>query len=75
MKKASTEFFNERPFCELISATITEFDEFLNRMRPVGVALPFEEIEFATIEEKMVIDLTIKVLQNRQVQFEAEAPE
>lgn len=68
----TNEFFNERPFCELISATITEFDEFLNRTHPAGT--PFEEIEFRAIEEKMVIDLTLKVLQNRQVQFAATAP-
>ncbi|OPX88000.1 MAG: hypothetical protein A4E53_02157 [Pelotomaculum sp. PtaB.Bin104] len=65
--QVSTEFFNELPFCEIISATITEFDEFLGRKQPCGVKVPFEEFEFKTIEEKMVIDLTIKVLQKSQV--------
>lgn len=66
--QVSTEFFNELPFCELVSATITEFDEFLGRKRPPGyVKIPFEELEFRKIEEKMVIDLTLKVLQKRQV--------
>ncbi|MDD4169676.1 MAG: hypothetical protein PHD36_05380 [Desulfotomaculaceae bacterium] len=69
--QVSTEYFNELPFCELISATITEFDEFLCRKRPHGVKVPFEEFEFRMIEEKMVIDLTLKVLQKRQVAIAA----
>lgn len=63
----SSEFLNERPFCELVSSSITEFDEFLNRRRPDDVKLPFEEKEFIQIEEKMVISLQISVLQNRLV--------
>lgn len=62
-----TENFNELPFCELIRATIFEFDEFIGRQRPHHDNLPFEEKYFKTIEEKMVIELTLKVLQNRQV--------
>jgi len=63
----SSEFFNERPFCELIKSRIVEFDEYVNRTRPEGVELPFEEKEFTQIEEKMVVYLTLKILQNRQV--------
>ncbi|AOY78383.1 hypothetical protein BJL90_14570 [Clostridium formicaceticum] len=63
----STEFFNELPFCELISSRIVEFDEFLNRKRPEKSKLPFEEKYFDKIEEKMVIFVTLKVLQNQQV--------
>lgn len=63
----TSEPFNELPFCELISAQITEFDEFINRRRPAGVTLPFEEREFRVIEEKMVIAITLKVLQKQQV--------
>lgn len=62
-----TENFNELPFCELINATIFEFDEFIDRRRPDHGNLPFEEKYFSQIEEKMVIELTIKLLQNRQV--------
>jgi len=65
----STEFFNEFPFCELISARIVEFDEFLNRKHPSST--PFEEREFRKIEEKMVIFITLKILQNRQVTIPA----
>ena len=62
-----TENFNELPFCELITARIFEFDEFVGRRRPHHDNLPFEEKFFTKIEEKMVIELTIKLLQNRQV--------
>lgn len=63
----STEFFNELPFCELISSRIVEFDEFLHRERPHNTKLPVGEKLFTKIEEKMVITLTLKILQNRQV--------
>jgi len=63
----STEFFNELTFCELISAKIVEFDEFLHRERPHHMHLPVGEKVFRKIEEKMVIAITLKVLQNRQV--------
>jgi len=63
----STEEFNELPYCELIRAEIIELDEALN---PTGFDhkyMPFEERRFKKIEEKMVLYLTIKLLQNRQV--------
>lgn len=66
-----TEFFNELPFCDLISASIFEFDEFIGRERPHNADLPFEEKFFRKLEEKMVIELTLKVLQNRQVEIPA----
>lgn len=62
-----TENFNELPFCDLVSASIYEFDEFIGRHRPHHDNLPFEEKYFRDIEEKMVIELTLKLLQNRQV--------
>lgn len=62
-----TEHFNELPFCELISANIFEFDEFIDRRRPHHDDLPFEEKFFKEIEEKMVVQITLKLLQNRQV--------
>lgn len=64
-----TENFNELPFCELIRARIFEFDEFIGRERPHDMDFPFEEKVFKKIEEKMVIELTLKVLQNRQVEI------
>ncbi len=62
-----TENFNDLPFCDLISANIYEFDEFIGRQRPHHDNLPFEEKYFKVIEEKMVVELTLKLLQNRQV--------
>jgi len=61
----SFEYFNELPFCELISSNITEFDEYLNRT-PVSGG-PFEERTFTDFDEKMVIMLRLKILQNQQV--------
>jgi hypothetical protein len=63
--QVSTEFFNELPFVELVSSTIIEYDEYINRAPVPGG--PFEEQEFTVVEEKMVIYLTLKVLQNQQV--------
>jgi len=63
--QCSFEFFNELPYCELISSEICEHDEYLN-LEPVPGA-PFEERTFRQFSEKMVIDLTLKILQNQQV--------
>ncbi|MCL6634087.1 MAG: hypothetical protein K6T63_15855, partial [Alicyclobacillus herbarius] len=73
--QVSTEFFNELPFVELISATFTEFDLSIGRTPGTvvvptptpTVAPPFEEGTFTMVEEKMVIDITLKVLQNQQL--------
>lgn len=70
----SNEFFNELPFCELVHSRIVEYDEFLNPLPPAIGKAPFEEKEFCRFEEKMVIFLTIKILQNRQVAVAAIAP-
>lgn len=67
--QVSTEYFNELPFCELISSRIVEFDEFINRIQPEDIEIPFEERFFSQIEEKMVIELKLKVLQKRQVKI------
>lgn len=63
--QCSSEFFNEMPFCELISSKICEHDEFLH-LKPVHGG-PFEERTFKEFSEKMIIDLTLKILQNQQV--------
>lgn len=72
----SGEVFNELPFCELLASKFIEFDEALDRqMGHVfdhnGECLdaPFEEGTFTKIEEKMVVELTIKVLQKQQVEI------
>lgn len=69
----STEFFNELPFCDLISARIVEFDEQLMPEHPREYVTPFEEKRFRRIEEKMVIFITLRLLQNRLVAVPAVA--
>ncbi len=66
-----TENFNELPFCELITANLYAFDEFIGRYNPDCYELPFEEKLFNKLEEKIVVELTLKVLQNRQVSIGA----
>ncbi|MGI8316897.1 CsxC family protein [Halobacillus mangrovi] len=62
----SRQFYNELPFCELISSSIIEWDEALDRMPLPGDA-PFNEGYFTKVEEKMVLDIRLKVLQNQQI--------
>lgn len=62
----SKQFYNELPFCELISSKIIEWDEAIDRV-PFPSASPIGEGYFTKIEEKMVVDFTIKVLQNQQI--------
>lgn len=62
-----TENFNEMPYCDLISANIFEFDEYIGDRRTYQNNMPFEEKLFSRIEERMVIELRLKLLQRRQV--------
>ncbi|WLR52649.1 DUF3794 domain-containing protein [Bacillus tianshenii] len=70
----SGETFNELPYCELLHSNFIEYDEALDRkMGRVQdgsgnwVDGPFEEGTFTKVEEKMVVELTLKVLQKQQV--------
>lgn len=65
LNQISTAFYNELPFCELSSSKIVDFHEFLNKV-PANRSF-YEETFFNEIEEKTVINLTIKILQYRQV--------
>jgi hypothetical protein len=72
----SGEVFNELPYCELLSSHFIEYDEALDReMGKVydkdgkWVDAPFEEGTFKKLEEKMVIELTLKILQQQQVEI------
>lgn len=62
----STEYFNELPYVEIVSSRIVEYDEFINRDY---TRKPLRTIEFDRIEQKMVVYLTLKVLQKRQVRI------
>ncbi|WP_411680590.1 CsxC family protein [Clostridium thailandense] len=63
-----TENFNEPIFCELIGAVIKE-DDFQKCPRPISSSCCDNNIErtFKTLEEKMLITITLKVLQKQQV--------
>jgi len=63
-----TEVFNEKPFTELVRADITEIDIHTNPMR--NCATPTEQ-RFTEITEKVVINLTLKLLQEQQVRVTA----
>ncbi|CAB1244914.1 CsxC family protein [Clostridium sp. MT-14] len=68
----TTEIFNEKPFCELVKSCITEVDIHKCPV-PVNGKLygsPMEQ-EFRTFTEKIVIDLTLKVLQKQQVRIDS----
>ncbi|WP_203361580.1 CsxC family protein [Bacillus sp. REN10] len=54
--QTSSEFFNEKPFCEIVDADISEFDFLENDYKSYK----------SKITEKMAIHLTVKVLQVQQ---------
>nr|WP_253199285.1 hypothetical protein [Clostridium tagluense] len=61
-----TEFFNEKPFVELVRADITEIDIHTN---PTSSCQTPTEQRFTQLTEKIVVNLTLKVLQNQQVRI------
>ncbi|PRR78881.1 hypothetical protein CLLI_12200 [Clostridium liquoris] len=63
-----TEFFNEKPFVELVKADIAELDIHKN---PTSTCHNPTEQTFTQITEKLAINLTFKVLQNQQVELTA----
>jgi len=63
-----TEFFNEKPFTELVRADIAEID--INTNPTLNCTTPTEQ-KFTKITEKVVINLTLKVLQKQQVKINA----
>jgi hypothetical protein len=65
------EFFNEKPFTELVRADIAEVD--IHRNPTSSCTAPTEQ-RFTEITEKAVVNLTLKVLQNQQVEVTAIGP-
>ncbi|MGH4123331.1 MAG: CsxC family protein [Clostridium sp.] len=63
-----TEYFNEKPFVELVRADITEIDIHTN---PTSNCQTPTEQRFTELTEKIVVNLTLKVLQNQQVRITA----
>lgn len=64
----NTENFNERVFCELVKANISEAD--IHRNPTTSCVNPTEQV-FREFTEKMLIDITVKVLQKQQVRLTA----
>ncbi|WP_071394101.1 CsxC family protein [Bacillus tuaregi] len=64
--QASSEYYNELPYCELVSSKIIEWVEAVDRC-PLDAAEFFNEGTFKETEDKLVIDFTIKILQNQQM--------
>ena len=64
----STQYFNELPYCELNRANIIQIDESLNReaIEEDGEAV-LGEGTFTEMSEKMVVDLTLTLLQKQTV--------
>ena len=63
----STEYYNELPYCELASSRIVESEKYLNYIQINKRNVSFDNKTFKSIEEKMVVYLTVKILQKRPI--------
>ncbi|MDV4152062.1 hypothetical protein R0131_14630 [Clostridium sp. AL.422] len=63
-----TEAFNEKPFTELVKADIAEVDIHTNPI--MNCTMPTEQM-FTKITEKVVLNLTLKLLQKQQIKITA----
>ncbi|MFG6496354.1 DUF3794 domain-containing protein [Fictibacillus sp. UD] len=76
----STQYFNEMPFCELIQADIIEIDEALTPLTDLALPMGTDpnsivgERTFTELSEKMVLELTVKLLQLQQVRIASLGP-
>ena len=61
-----TEVFNEKPYVELVNAADTEVD--IHRNPTTGCKNPTEHT-FTELTEKIIVNLTLKVLQKQQVRI------
>jgi hypothetical protein len=63
--------YNEQPYCELVAFEINEFD--FAKKDPSTPSLPIpNERTFMTLQEQIVLDLLVKVLQNKQIPIPSE---
>ncbi len=74
----SGEEYNELPWCEILSSRFIQYDEALDRkmgrvydQQGKSIDAPFEEGTFTKIEEKMVVEVKLKVLQKQQVNVDS----
>ncbi|SKC70008.1 CsxC family protein [Maledivibacter halophilus] len=63
----STEYYNDLPYCELVNSSIINLDEYLNRK--IIRNGPIQEGVFEEFEEKMTINIVLRVLQHRLVEI------
>jgi hypothetical protein len=61
-----TEYFNEKPYVELVRADIVEVDIHKN---PISNCVTPTEQRFTQLTEKIVVNLTLKLLQNQQIRI------
>ncbi|MFL0198455.1 CsxC family protein [Clostridium sp. WILCCON 0269] len=66
-----TEFFNEKPYVELVKADIAEIDIHLNPMS--NCQFPTRQ-RFTQLTEKIVVNLTFKLLQKQEIRLAALEP-
>lgn len=59
LNMVSTEFFNPLPSCTLVYSQINEMDDALDRVSLAGA--PFEEGQFRTVQEKMIILVQLQI--------------
>lgn len=64
--QVSTQFYNQIPFCELVSSDIVQWDEAVDRY-PLPNNGPFEEGTFHNIVEKTFLQFRVRVYQNQQI--------
>lgn len=63
----SEEFFNEAPFCKLLSSKIVDFNECIHCKSESDSSTSDKEKTFIEINEKMVLELKLEVLQNQPI--------
>lgn len=65
--RVSNEYYNEVPYCELVSSKMVEHDECIKPCDKNNLLGDKKKSEYKILEEKGVLYLTLKILQDRQV--------
>lgn len=65
--QTSTEYYNDLPYCEMINSSIIDVNEYLNRK--IIRNGPLNEGVFEEFEEKMSVNIVLRILQNRLVEI------
>lgn len=67
ISKVSNEYYNEAPYCELISSKIVDNDCCIKSSNKSNMSEYNEKDECNILKEKSILYITLKILQNRQV--------